>query len=82
MKLPRDIAGDELAGLLRKYSYSKTRQTGSHLRLTSSLKGPEHQITIPRHKSLKVGTLSGILKDVASYLEIQKQQLIEELFKR
>jgi len=50
--------------------------------LTSSLKGTEHRITIPRHKSLKVGTLSSILKDVATYVEMDKQQLIEELFRR
>ena len=59
-----------------------SRQAGSHLRLTSSLKGTEHHVTIPRHKGLKVGTLSSILKDVATYVEMDKQQLVEELFKR
>jgi len=82
MRLPRDIGGEELASLLGRYGYSLTHQTGSHLRLTSSLKGTEHRITIPRHKSLKVGTLSSILKDVATYVEMDKQQLIEELFRR
>jgi len=38
LKLPRDIAGDELAALLRRYGYEVTRQTGSHIRLTSKLK--------------------------------------------
>jgi hypothetical protein len=51
------------------------------MRLTSSLKGPEHHVTIPRHTPLKVGTLSAILKDIASYLEADWQHLIEELFK-
>ena len=82
MRLPRDIGGEELANLLGRYGYSLTHQTGSHVRLTSSLKGTEHHITIPRHKSLKVGTLSSILKDVATYVEMDKQQLIEELFRR
>jgi predicted RNA binding protein YcfA (HicA-like mRNA interferase family) len=82
MRLPRDLGGDELASLLSKYGYDVTRQTGSHLRLTSTLAGTEHHITIPRHKPLKVGTLSGILKDVAVYLDMDKQELIEELFKR
>ncbi|NIN66033.1 MAG: addiction module toxin, HicA family [Anaerolineae bacterium] len=82
MRLPRDVGGEELASLLGRYGYGLTRQTGSHLRLTSSLKGTEHHVTIPRHKGLKVGTLSSILKDVATYLEMDKQQLVEELFKR
>lgn len=81
MKLPRDIGGEELVVLLNRYGYKITRQTGSHMRLTSFLKGAEHHITIPRHKPLRVGTLNSILKDVASYLEIERQKLIEEFFK-
>jgi predicted RNA binding protein YcfA (HicA-like mRNA interferase family) len=81
MRLPRDVGGDELANLLSRYGYDVTRQAGSHLRLTSSLKGTEHHVTIPHHEPLKVGTLSAILKDVAGYLEMDKQDLIEDLFK-
>ncbi len=51
MKLPRDVSGDELAAHLRKYGYEVTRQTGSHMRLTT-LQGGEHHITIPRHTIL------------------------------
>jgi len=80
MKLPRDVGGEELATLLRKYGYRITRQTGSHIRLTSNAKGTEHHISIPRHKPLKVGTLSNILSDLASYLKVEKQKLIEDLF--
>ncbi len=79
MKLPRDISGEELAKLLRKYGYEITRQTGSHIRLTTHLK-EEHHITIPRHKPLKVGTLNAILKDVANHLGIYKKILIKESF--
>ena len=80
MKLPRDLSGEELARLLKRYGYQVTRQTGSHIRLTSSFKGKEHHITIPAHGSLKVGTLSGILQEVARYLQIGKEQVIRELF--
>ena len=82
MRLPRDLSGTELANLLRSYGYETTRQTGSHLRLTSSIKGREHHITIPRHDQLRVGTLSAILGDVATYLDISRQELIEGLFER
>ena len=81
MKLPRNVSGDELARLLGRYGYETTRQTGSHMRLTSSAQGAEHHITIPRHSPVKVGTMSGILKDVASYLKTTYQQLVEDLFK-
>lgn len=81
MKLPRDLGGEELARLLGKYGYQVTRQTGSHLRLLSTCMGAEHHLTIPRHKPLTVGTLSSIVNDVATYLEMDKQRLLEELFK-
>jgi len=82
MKLPRDISGDELVRLLAKYGYQTVRQTGSHIRLVSSFQGTQHPLTIPRHKSLKVGTLNSILKDIAIYLEIDKDQLADDLFGR
>ena len=80
MKIPRDINSDKLIKLLDKFGYSITRQTGSHVRLTSSLKGKEHHITIPDQKSLKVGTLSNIIGDIAEYLEIEKKDLLTKLF--
>lgn len=80
MKIPRDVSGDELARLLAQFGYAVTRQTGSHMRLTSSSKGSEHHITIPRHTPLKIGTLNSILKDVASYLEIERTHLVDKLF--
>jgi predicted RNA binding protein YcfA (HicA-like mRNA interferase family) len=81
VKVPRDAGGEALAALLGKYGYKVTRQTGSHMRLTSTYMGFEHHITIPSHNPLRVGTLSGILSEVAGYLEIEHQKLVEDLFR-
>ncbi|MBE8538544.1 type II toxin-antitoxin system HicA family toxin [Geoglobus acetivorans] len=78
MKLPRDLDGEKLAKLPRKYGYEVTRQTGSHMRLTIHING-EHHITIPKHRPLKPGTLNSILKDVAEHLRISKRELMKEL---
>lgn len=48
MKIPRDISGLEFSKHLKSYGYEITRQTGSHIRLTTLLNG-EHHITIPSH---------------------------------
>lgn len=80
MRLPRNIGGAELASLLSRFGYAVTRQTGSHLRLTTSQFG-EHHLTIPNHDSLKTGTLNGILNDVAGHLGLAKEKLLRELFK-
>lgn len=81
MRLPRDLSGEELAVLLGHYDYEITRQTGSHMRLTTT-RGGEHHITVPRHRSLRAGTLSAILRDVAEHLDIPRQTLLETLFGR
>jgi predicted RNA binding protein YcfA (HicA-like mRNA interferase family) len=80
MKLPRNLGGEDLAALLGRYDYQVTRQTGSHIRLTSTYKGTEHNLTIPKHKPLRVGTLNSIVNEVATYLEMKKQNLIDSLF--
>ncbi len=80
MNLPRDLSGMALVSRLRPFGYETTRQTGSHLRLTSVLKGTEHHVTVPRHKTIKVGTLSAVLAEVAQYLEMSREELAKQLF--
>lgn len=81
MKLPRDLSGHDLAKSLRRFGYQIVRQTGSHLQLKTTFRGSDHQVTVPAHKTLKVGTLNAILSRVAAYLEMDRSQLIEELFR-
>ncbi len=80
MKLPRDVGGRELAELLARHGYGIARQTGSHLRLISEVRGSAHRLTLPDHKPLKIGTLSAALGDAAKYLKIDKQELVRQLF--
>ncbi len=80
MKLPRDLSDAEFAQLLSRYGYEAIRQSGSHIRVRSAFKGSEHQVTIPAHTPLKIGTLSGILLEIATYLKISKDVLARELF--
>lgn len=79
MKVPRDLSGAALAKSLSKVGYHVTRQTGSHLRLTTQ-SPTQHHVTVPAHDSLKVGTLSGILGDVAAHLKITRDELMQRLF--
>jgi predicted RNA binding protein YcfA (HicA-like mRNA interferase family) len=62
--------------------YEITRQAGSHIRLSSNHTGVQHHITVPAHKNLKIGTLSGILSEVATYLKVDRRQLEEDLFEK
>lgn len=80
MKLPRDISGQNLIKYLKVYGYEVTRQSGSHIRLTTIRNG-EHHITIPNQSQLKIGTLSSILAEIANHFDVSKDQLITELFK-
>ena len=78
MKLPRDLSGSELAKVLSRIGYRVTRQSGSHIRLTIDVPS-QHHVTVPAHDPLKVGTLSGILNDVAAHLKIDRDELLRRL---
>jgi hypothetical protein len=52
------------------------------MRLTSTLLGREHHVSVPDHHSLKVGTLRTIVSLVAAYLERDRDEVAEELFGR
>ena len=79
MRLPRDLSGADLVKRLERFGYSITRQTGSHMRLTSTTRG-EHHITIPNHDPLRLGTLAAILASVAAHHGLTRDDLIQQLF--
>ena len=79
MRLPRDVSGGELAKRLSRLGYEVTRQSGSHMRLTTQELG-EHHLTIPDHDELRVGTLRSILRDVAEHFGLSLQEVVERLF--
>jgi predicted RNA binding protein YcfA (HicA-like mRNA interferase family) len=78
-KIPRDLTGYELSKIVGRFGYQITRQTGSHIRLTTIENGIHH-ITIPNHNPLKIGTLSNILSDVADHFQLSKKDILEKLF--
>jgi predicted RNA binding protein YcfA (HicA-like mRNA interferase family) len=78
VKTPRDCGAPQLVRALRRFGYEPTRQTGSHIRLVRS-GDPAHHITIPNHNPIKVGTLHGILRDVAVHHGLSVEQLLEQL---
>ena len=79
MKIPRDLSGQDLIKALKKFAYVPTRQTGSHIRLTTIESG-EHHITIPNHDNLRIGTLSSILSDIALHFGVTKDDIMKNIF--
>lgn len=78
MKIPRNLTGIQLVKLLDVLGYRVTRQTGSHIRITTTQNGT-HNVTVPAHNPLKTGTLSAILSDVAAHFGISKDELLIRL---
>lgn len=79
MRLPRDLSGKDLIKALSRLGYEVTRQTGSHIRLTTQLNG-EHHITVPAHDPIKIGTLNAIFKGISEHTGLNRDQLTEVLF--
>ena len=78
MKIPRDVSGATLVKALRRLGYEVVRQDGSHIRLTTRQNG-EHHLTVPNHNPMRLGTLSGILKDTALHHDLTLDRLLEKL---
>lgn len=81
MRIPRDVSSKDIIRVLSAFGYEVTRQTGSHIRLTTSRAG-EHHVTIPNHDPIRIGTLSAILTDVAAHLGIDREELVDKLIGR
>lgn len=81
MKLPRDLSGDDVANLLaRRYGYRVSRTKGSHMTVTLSTQDGSHNITVPRHRAIRTGTLNAITTEVAKFLDLPKQEVRKSLF--
>jgi predicted RNA binding protein YcfA (HicA-like mRNA interferase family) len=79
MKLPRDLNGHDLvAALCRRWGYVQVNQIGSHIILQTQEPTP-HRIAVPAHKAVRVGTLSGILRDVANHKGIDRQAILDSI---
>jgi predicted RNA binding protein YcfA (HicA-like mRNA interferase family) len=78
MKLPRGVSGDRLVRALQRLGYGVIRQKGSHVRLRHE-GPPPHSVTIPMHNPMKLGTLHGILSEVAQMRSITIESLVELL---
>jgi predicted RNA binding protein YcfA (HicA-like mRNA interferase family) len=79
VKIPRDINASDLIRTLRVLGYERTRQDGSHIRMTTTV-GGTHHVTIPNHRPLKTGTLlGGVLKPVAAHHRLTVAELLEKL---
>nr|WP_310482131.1 type II toxin-antitoxin system HicA family toxin [Chamaesiphon sp. VAR_48_metabat_403] len=51
MKVPRDLSSTQLIRLLSNFGYEITRQTGSHIRLTTQSNGQQAPHHNPRPRS-------------------------------
>jgi predicted RNA binding protein YcfA (HicA-like mRNA interferase family) len=79
MKLPRDLAGDDLANLLcTRLGYRRVNQEGSHI-LIETTTPSQHRLAIPAHHALRIGTLNSILRAVGHHRSLSKDEILKLL---
>lgn len=78
MRVTRDLSGAELVRRLERSGYAVTRQTGSHIRLTTGV-GGEHHVTIPAHDPLRIGTLAATLNSASFHHPMTRDELLQRL---
>jgi predicted RNA binding protein YcfA (HicA-like mRNA interferase family) len=79
VKLPRDLYGRTLAAALcRHWEYQQVNQVGSHI-IVQTETPKHHRLSVPDHKPLRVGTLNGILRDVAAAKHVTREAILASL---
>jgi predicted RNA binding protein YcfA (HicA-like mRNA interferase family) len=73
-RMPR-ISSKEAIRALECLGFEQVRQTGSHVVMKKEAESGEIGCVVPLHRELKVGTLSGILKQA----QVTIEELIENL---
>ena len=79
MKRPRDLSARELVRALAALGYRPTRQTGSHIRLTTE-RGGQHHITIPAAKRLTIGKVNAVIWELVRHFQMDKKEILEDVF--
>ena len=79
MKVPRDLSGSQLIKVLcRDWDYHTIHQEGSHVILQTET--PGHQrLSVPNHNPLRVGTLNGIVRTVATHKGVDRHTVLDSL---
>jgi predicted RNA binding protein YcfA (HicA-like mRNA interferase family) len=79
MKVPRDLSGAQLVkALCRDWHYRLVHQEGSHVILETEI--PGHQrLSVPNHNPVRVGTLNGIVRVVASHKGVEREAVLDSL---
>ena len=73
-KLPR-ISSKKAIKVLERLGFKQVRQTGSHVVMKKDTEEGKVGCIVPLHDELKVGTLSGILKQA----QVKAEDFIENL---
>lgn len=73
-KMPR-ISSREAIQALERLGFEQVRQTGSHVVMKKETEEGKVGCVVPVHRELKVGTLSGILKQA----QVTVEEFIESL---
>ena len=76
MKLPRGLAADRQIRALERLGYVAVRQKGSHIQLQHP-GPPEHTVTVPQHRPIRVGTQHSILVEVAQAQALSIESILD-----
>ncbi len=76
MRIPRDLSGSDLVSVLcRHWGYVKV---GSHIILQTQ-EPTQHRVAVPAHKTLRVGTINSVLRDVSNHKGVDRQAILDSL---
>jgi len=79
VRIPRDLYGRDFANhLVRRWAFRELRQTGSHIILRTE-EPSGLTVSVPAHRPLRVGTLAGLLEEIANHKNVSTETILHKL---
>jgi predicted RNA binding protein YcfA (HicA-like mRNA interferase family) len=72
------MARDFANHLVRRWAFRELRQTGSHIILRTE-EPSGLTVSVPAHRPLRVGTLAGLLEEIANHKNVSTETILHKL---
>lgn len=78
MAKPKNLSGNDVIAVLRRFGFAQFSQRGSHVKLRRETPSGRQTLTVPIHKELDKGTLRALFRQACRY--IPKNKLVPYFF--
>jgi predicted RNA binding protein YcfA (HicA-like mRNA interferase family) len=65
---PRRLSGNDVVRILDRFGFERIAQRGSHVKLQRLVDNKKQTLTVPLHRELDTGTVTGIFRQASRFI--------------